>query len=445
MEKQINRRDFLKIAGTGTLAAAAISCAGKKAVKTVASSAKTLGEMTYRTSPEGNKISILGYGCMRWPMITDENSKRVIDQETVDKLVDYAIEHGVNYFDTAPTYLQGQSEPATGKSLKRYPRESIYIATKLSNFRIPKTFEASLEMYRNSFKNLQTDYIDYYLLHSISDYADYRSRFVDNKMIDFLLKERQAGRIRHLGYSIHSDRKAFDEVLADHEKYHWDFVQIQMNYIDWIQDAEYFYTELEKRGIPVIIMEPLLGGQLAKIPEHFASQLRERKPAESVASWAFRFCGSKPGILTVLSGMTYMEHLQDNLKTYCPLEELSEDDLNLLDEVAHEFVQFPLIPCTGCQYCMPCPYGVDIPGVFAHYNKCLNEGSIKDDKGDPAYREARRKFLVSLDRNVETLRQSEHCIHCGKCLRKCPQRIGIPDQMQRISEYTEQLRRDKKF
>lgn len=445
MGKNINRRDFLKIAGTGTVAAVAASCAADKTGKPVVTSEKAIGEMTYRANPEGNKTSILGYGCMRWPMITDENKRQVIDQETVDQLVDYAISHGINYFDTAPTYLQGQSEPATGQSLKRYPRESIYIATKLSSFRIPKTLEAAKEMYLNSFKNLQTDYIDYYLLHSIGDYDDYRSRFIDNKVIDFLMKERQEGRIRHLGYSIHSDRKDFDAVLADHEKYHWDFVQIQMNYIDWIQDAEYFYTELEKRGIPVIIMEPLLGGQLARIPEHFANQLRERKPSESVASWAFRFCGSKPGVLTVLSGMTYMEHLQDNLKTFCPLEELNDDEFTLLDKVAREFIQFPLIPCTGCQYCMPCPYGIDIPGVFAHYNKCLNEGAIKDDKGDPEYRESRRKFLISLDRNVEKLRQSEHCIQCGRCLRKCPQKIRIPSQLQRISEYTEQLRRDRKF
>ena len=443
MKKNIDRREFFKMAGGGVAASAAVACAGEKGAKAVGvTSEKPLGEMVYREGPSGDKVSLLGYGCMRWPMIDDGNGGKKIDQDAVNELVDYAMAHGVNYYDTAPVYLQGQSQAASALALSRYPRDSYYLATKLSTQRLTgsKMYEASLEMYRNSFKQMNVDYIDYYLLHCITSKETYISRFIDSKVIDFLLKEREAGRIRHLGYSVHCDMECFDYILADHDKYHWDFVQIQMNYVDWVQDAEYMYNELAKRNIPVVIMEPLLGGQLSTLNDMASGKLRALRPSESVASWAFRFCGTMPGVLTVLSGMTYMEHLQDNLRTYSPLEPLEDSDFKLLDEIAREFIEFPLVPCTACNYCMPCPYGVDIPGVFLHYNKCLNEGMVKSDEGDPAYRKARRAFLVGLDRNLDLLRQADHCIGCKKCMPKCPQRIRIPQQMRRIDEFVENLR-----
>ena len=233
MKQDINRRDFLKTAGSAALAmgglgtiAGCASNSGKTA--SAAAASKEPGEMTYRTNKgNGDKVSILGYGCMRWPMIKDENGRDVIDQETVDRLIDYAIEHGVNYFDTAPVYLQGQSESATGKSLKRYPRESYFIATKLSNFS-NSSKENSIEMYRSSLKNLQTDYIDYYLLHSLSGGDAFNERFGKTGIMDFLQEERKAGRIRNLGFSFHGTAEGFDEMMALHDTYHWDFVQIQL-------------------------------------------------------------------------------------------------------------------------------------------------------------------------------------------------------------------------
>ena len=188
-------------------------------------------------------------------------------------------------------------------------------------------------------------------------------------------------------------------------------------------------------------MEPLLGGELADINDHCAEQLLACAPGNSIASWAFRFCGTFPDVLCVLSGMTYMEHLVDNVSTFAPFEPLSDKELALLENIASEYVNYPLIPCTNCQYCMPCPYGVNIPAVFAHYNKCVNEGFINENAQSPEYRKARRAYLVSLDRNVETLRQANHCIGCGKCLAACPQRIPISKNMQRIDRYTEKLKR----
>ncbi len=452
MKDMISRRDFLKLAGAGTLAATVGSACSDKNNHTDSESA-ALGEiptdkMTYRTTPSsGDKVSILGYGCMRWPTRKREDGKGdEVDQEAVNELVDYALAHGVNYFDTAPVYVQGMSERATSNALKRHPRESYYIATKLSNFS-NSSRENSIAMYENSFKELQTDYIDYYLLHSVGgNMRDFNRRFVENGMLDFLQKEREAGRIRHLGWSFHGNQRVFDEILAMDVK--WDFVQIQMNYVDWLpydkggQNAKYIYDELAKRNIPAVIMEPLLGGRLARMNDHLVGMLKAQRPTQSIASWAFRFCGTYPGVLTALSGMTYMEHLQDNIRTYAPLEPCSDEELALLENVAEEILRLPLIPCNDCKYCMPCPYGIDIPAVLLHYNKCINEGNVPESSGDPNYREARRAFLVGYDRSVPKLRQASYCTGCNECTSHCPQRIRIPRKLQEIDKYVEQLKQE---
>ena len=263
-----------------------------------------------------------------------------------------------------------------------------------------------------------------------------------------LTQAHEAGRIRNLGWSFHGDQKVFDHLLAMHDsgEARWDFVQIQMNYVDWKHasdrnvNAEYLYGELEKRGIPAVIMEPLLGGRLSRLNDHLVERLKERRPTESTASWAFRYAGSWPGVLTVLSGMTYMEHLQDNIRTYSPLEPCTGEELALLEDTAQLMLKYPTVPCTECQYCMPCPYGLDIPAIFAHYNRCVNEGNVPKDRQDPGYREARRAFLIGYDRSVPKLRQASHCIGCNQCVSHCPQSIKIPQQLRRIDRFVEQLK-----
>ncbi len=461
MKDGLDRREFLKRLGAGTAALAAISLAGCRSkgggAATVSQGGDMpAGEMTCRVNPKtGQRVSILGYGCMRWP--TDENGD--IDQEQVNRLVDFAIAHGVNYFDTSPAYCKGMSERATGIALSRHPRDKWVVATKLSNF-APSTWsrEASMAMYRNSFKELQVDRIDYMLLHAVGMGSDamreFESRYIDNGMLDFLLSEREAGRIGNLGFSYHGDIAVFDRLLAEHDKYKWDFVQIQLNYVDWrhgreldprSNDAEYLYGELQKRGIPAIIMEPLLGGRLSNVHDHIAAELRERRNDRSVASWAFRFAASPEGVLTVLSGMTYMEHLRDNLATYSPLEPLSEEESEFLKRMAQALLRYPTIPCNDCKYCMPCPYGLDIPGILLHYNKCVNEGRLPSSSGDENYRRARREFLIGYDRSVPRLRQADHCIGCKECVRHCPQRIDIPAQMRRIDRFVEDLKQGREF
>ena len=453
----INRRDFLKIVGISTATTAPLlsGCSSDSGMASGSGSSTPIptDRMTYRTTPSTkDKVSILGYGCMRLPTIA-KNSARdsddEIDQEMVNRLTDYAIEHGVNYFDTSPAYCKGRSEHAMGIALSRYPRDKYYIATKLSNFS-PDTWsrEASIAMYNNSLKELQVDYLDYMLLHGIGmgGMEAYENRYIKNGILDFLLEERKVGRIRNLGFSYHGDIEVFDYLLSKHDEYQWDFVQIQMNYVDWKHasdrnvNAEYLYGELEKRGIPAVIMEPLLGGRLSRLNDHLVERLKERRPTESTASWAFRYAGSWPGVLTVLSGMTYMEHLQDNIRTYSPLEPCTGEELALLEDTAQLMLKYPAVPCTECQYCMPCPYGLDIPVIFAHYNRCVNEGNVPKDRQDPGYREARRAFLIGYDRSVPKLRQASHCIGCNQCVSHCPQSIKIPQQLRRIDRFVEQLK-----
>ena len=459
MNKQnnISRRDFLKAMGMAGATAGLAACGNSTSPSANSDSLK--GEMTYRTNPStGDKVSLLGFGMMRLPSVGGRSAREgneEIDQEMVNRMVDYAIEHGVNYFDTSPAYCRGKSEHATGVALSRHPRNSYFIATKLSNF-TPDTWkrENAIAMYHNSLKELRTDYIDYLLLHGIgmgNGMEEYEARYVNNGMLDFLLAEREAGRIRNLGFSYHGDVKVFDRLLAEHDKYQWNFVQIQLNYLDWKYakqinprntDAEYLYNELAKRNIPAVIMEPLLGGRLSNVPDSIVAMLKQREPEASVASWAFRFAGSQPDVLTVLSGMTRMEHLQDNLHTYSPLQPLSEEEFAFLQQAADRMMQFDTIPCNDCKYCMPCPYGIDIPAILLHYNKCLNEGNIPESSQDADYRRARRAYLIGYDRSVPKLRQASHCIGCNQCSPHCPQRIDIPTELHRIDHFVEQLKQE---
>ena len=276
----------------------------------------------------------------------------------------------------------------------------------------------------------------------------FKARYIDNGMLDYLIEERKAGHIRNLGFSFHGTVDVFDYVLGLDNYVHWDFVQIQLNYVDWLHasgnnvNAEYLYTELAKRNIPAIIMEPLLGGRLSNVPTHIMTRLKQRRPEDSVASWAFRFAGSPELVLTVLSGMTYKEHLIDNVKTYSPLIPLTDEDKAFLEETAQLMLKYPTVPCNDCQYCMPCPYGIDIPSILLHYNKCVNEGNIPKSSQDKNYREARRAFLVSYNRDVERLRQADHCTGCEQCNPHCPQSINIPKELHRIDAFIEQLKQE---
>ncbi|MDR2854163.1 MAG: aldo/keto reductase [Prevotellaceae bacterium] len=462
VQNNISRRSFLKLLGAGSVATAAAfygcdSNTTNAEDQTGSNTAEPQADkMTYRINPTSkDKVSLLGYGCMRFPTKKKQDSEdEEIDQEIVNQLVDYAIAHGVNYFDTSPRYIMGLSERATGIALKRHPREKYFVATKLSNFdEESQKRKNAIQMYHDSFKELQVDVIDYYLLHSIGGggMEAFNKRYVDNGMLDFCLEEREKGKIRNLGFSYHGDIEVFDYLLSIHDKIKWDFVQIQLNYVDWKHasgsntNAEYLYAELSKRGIPAVIMEPLLGGRLSTLPQHLFLQLKTRRPENSAASWAFRYAGSPEGVLTVLSGMVYMEHLLDNLRTFSPLQKITDDEYVLLEEIAKEYIQYPLVSCTDCKYCMPCPYGIDIPSIFSFYNKSVNDGTVPTSSQDKTYRKLRRDFLISYASKLQPERQADHCIGCGVCLGKCPQRIRIPRELNRINNFVETLKQGKEL
>jgi predicted aldo/keto reductase-like oxidoreductase len=459
-KKAIKRRDFIKKLGTGALTAAAAMTAGplmsftskdetEKKFSSYKPSISFADSMTYRINRHtGDKVSLLGFGCMRWP---NKPNSRELDQEKINELVDYAIAHGVNYFDTASGYGNGADETAVGIALKKYPRKSVYIATKMSNFSPDaQTYDGAVAMYNASKKRLQVDYIDYYLLHSVGGggMKVLKERFLDNGVLDFLLNERKEGRIRNLGFSYHGDIEVFDYLLKQDIK--WDFVQIQLNYIDWNHakelnprnyDAQYLYTELEKRGIQAIIMEPLLGGRLGSLNSHLSSRLKAIRPNDSPAAWGFRFAGSLPNVLTVLSGINKMEHLEEDIKVYSPLDPCTSSELALLDNVAKEYCGYPMIPCTGCHYCMPCPFSLDIPAIFAYYNKCINDGTMPMDPKASNYKELVRNFLDGYNKAIKSDQQASHCQSCNSCVPHCPQRIKIPDQMKRITKMVEDFKK----
>ena len=425
------------------------ACANE--AKKVSSTIKGEEIMATRTW-DGNEVSLLGYGCMRWPTI-QVDGQTVIDQEKVNDLVDYAIAHGVNYFDTSYHYVRGLSEAATGIALSRHPRDKWFIATKMTAYLDEfgdRQREESIRHYEESFRLLQVDTIDYYLFHGvgIGGMERLHKRLLDIDLLDYFIQERRKGRIRHLGFSFHGDIEVFNYMMSIHEEVHWDMVQIQMNYADWRHasgwniNAEYLYGELEKRGIPAVIMEPLRGGSLASLPEHLSTRLKALRPDDTPASWSFRFNASHENVMTVLSGMTYMEHLVENVKTFSPLEPCSEDEITLLEEIATLLLEYPLVPCTACEYCMPCPYGINIPGIFSHYNKCVTEGLMATDTEESLYRKARRAYLVSYNRSIPAVRQADHCIGCGQCMVHCPQSIRIPTELQRIDGIVEKLKQN---
>ena len=436
----MSRREFLRRLGLGTGSAMALMAMEPLNALARQNKESIENRMTYRVQHgSGNQISLLGFGMMRLPN----------DQDEVNSLVDYAIEHGVNYFDTAPMYMRGRSEVLTGNALARHPREKFFIATKMSNQRDNLwDFDEAVNMYRQSFQRLRVDYIDYYLLHSIGGGGvdTLRKRFLDNGLLDFLLKEREAGRIKHLGFSYHGDVSAFDWLLDHNDDYHFDFVQIQMNFLDWRHaslntsgwrkdaDAEYLYGKCEKLGIQCVVMEPLRGGAFGNMAQELTDQLKAMRPDDSTARWAFRWVGSHPNILTTLSGMNQMDHLVENIQTFSPLEVCTEAENQLLANIADQMMGFPTIPCTTCEYCMPCPYGVNIPGNFAYYNKAVNDHLLPLPEPTAAdYAERQKQFIEGYRQALpDGDTWARACQDCEECLSKCPQQIRIPNQLSRI-------------
>ena len=357
------------------------------------------------------ELSRLGLGTMRLPVKTKikREANPMIDYEEGQKLVDYAIEHGINYFDTAYMYHAGKSEKFIGTALKKYPRDSYFLVDKLPIWMCLKKSDME-KIFNNQLERTGADYFDNYLLHALDgggfDKCEKYGAY------DFLKKKQSEGKIRHIGFSFHGTIDDLKRIVAAHE---WDFAQIQLNYLDWQnQRAKEQYEILTEAGIPVIVMEPVRGGKLAEVPKEAEAMFKAAKPNASIASWAIRFVASLPNVVTILSGMNSLEQMEDNISTLTDFKPLSDSEMRLCFNAAAIINKKNVIPCTGCDYCADCPRQVRISTIFAAYNDYKN-GNISIDES------AARYLAIPKENNASA------CVKCGKCATHCPKGIKIPD------------------
>jgi predicted aldo/keto reductase-like oxidoreductase len=373
----------------------------------------------------GKDISLLGFGSMRFP-VADEKTQE-IDYAETERMIDFAIENGVNYFDSGWLYQGGNSERVLGSVLSKYPRDRYFLATKVPTWAIMKRPEQVDEIFFDQLEKLKVDHIDFYLAHCLTN--DFFERFQSLNMYDSLMKKKQQGLIKHLGFSFHDETAVMRRIL---NAYDWDFAQIQLNYIDWDSlDSKGQYELLSERNLPVVVMEPVRGGALASLNKQAISILQSEKPEASAASWAIRYAASLPNVMTVLSGMSALEQVRDNVATMQNFAPLTPREYDVLDQAAQAYKASAGIPCTGCRYCMDCPSGVNIPRVFSVYNHYKASGDIIQF----------RNHYRSLS-SEETV---EHCVACGLCSENCPQNIDIPARIKEISDFIYLENKDMNF
>jgi hypothetical protein len=366
-----------------------------------------------------NNPSLLGFGCMRFPKIDPE--KPDIDEALAEKMIDEAYQSGVNYYDTAYPYHQGLSETFLGKVMKKYPRDSFYLATKMPGWLV-KSVEDAKRLFFEQLDKLQTTYFDFYLCHALSKkgFEVYQLPGV----MDFLKEMKREGKIKHLGFSFHDTPDVLEEIIKAED---WDFVQLQLNYLDWdYQNAKRQYEIVKNYGVPVIVMEPVRGGTLASLCEESREIFKKANPNVSIASWAIRYAASKDQVMVVLSGMSNLEQTKDNIQTLSNFKAIEKEEQNVIDQALKVFLDKELIPCTNCKYCMPCPEGVDIPEIFKIYN------NYQLNKWEQA-------FIRGYE-NLDPSKRADLCVSCGLCMQHCPQGIQIPDRLEEIESLYQKLK-----
>lgn len=375
--------------------------------------------MIDRVPFKDTELSRLGLGTMRLPVkgIIKREANPIIDYKEAQKLVDFAIENGINYFDTAYMYHAGKSEKFIGTALSKYPRESYYLVDKLPIWMCKKCADME-KIFSNQLKRTGTAYFDNYLLHSLD-----KNNFEKCEKFgayDFLVEKQKQGLIKNIGFSFHGTIDDLKQIVSAH---HWDFAQIQLNYLDWKnQDAKTQYEILTEAGIPVIVMEPVRGGKLADIPKDAEKLFKNINSDASAASWAIKFVANLPNVVTILSGMNSIEQLQDNINTLTDFKPLTDSELQACFNAASIMNKKDVIPCTGCDYCADCPKGVKISTVFACYNEYKN--------GDISEEESKKKYSEILAEN-----NADVCIKCGKCASHCPQSIKIPEKLEELKSF----------
>lgn len=369
--------------------------------------------MEYRSMDKlGVKPSLLGFGCMRFPLREGGG----IDEAEAEKMLDKAIASGVTYIDTAYPYHNGESEPFVGRVLKKYERSSFYLATKLPVWKV-ETIEDVKETFQEQLDRLQVDYVDFYLLHALN--KERWDKILKLGILEYCEELREQGKIKYLGFSFHDSYEVFEEILTYRN---WDFCQIQYNYMDREHQAgEKGYALAERLGVPMVIMEPIKGGSLAVLSEDIAAMYKSANPQASVSSWALRWVGTHPNVKVILSGMSTYDQVLDNLSTFENFQPLDAEEQRLVEQVAGTIKSRVKNGCTGCRYCMPCPFGIDIPKNFAIWN---HEAMY----GNPTA--AKKKY----ERELSESARADQCRKCGACEKECPQAIAIRQDLVRVAE-----------
>ena len=373
-------------------------------------------------------LSALGMGNMRLPTLAGK--REAIDEEKARQIIEHAYEHGVNYFDTAYRYHGGNSETFVGRVLAQYPRDTWYLASKMPGHMMQardgkilpvgylegETISSVSVLFEEQLQKCGVDYFDFYLLHNVCETSWDFYTDGDIRVVEYLLAQKKAGRIRHLGFSAHGRADTIDRFLNTFDCF--EFVQLQLNYMDWVlQDAKRKYEVVTAHNIPVFVMEPVRGGRLASLTPEANAMLKSARPDASIASWAFRFLQTLPNVAVTLSGMTTMEQVRENVALFEKYDPLTDAESNLLDKAMQSMMN--LVPCTACRYCCEgCPRALDIPKLINMYNEASNEASFS--------------MRFTLDAMGENELPSA-CLECGACKKVCPQGIDIPGVMRRFA------------
>ncbi len=364
----------------------------------------------------GVQSSLLGFGCMRFPTVDGK-----IDEVESQKMLDKAMDAGVTYYDTAYPYHGGESESFLGKALKKYDRESFLLATKLPMWDV-NSIEDAERIFNEQLQRLDVDYVDFYLLHAVD--MEKWKKILEIGILDFCDKLKAEGKIRYFGLSFHDEYEAFEEIISYRK---WDFVQLQLNYIDIREQAGLKGCELcGKLGVPIIVMEPVKGGTLASLPEEVDEKFKSYSPEASTASWAMRWCGTLENVKVILSGMSSMQQVEDNIKTFTDFKPLNEEEKIIVKDVADTLNSRMRNACTDCRYCLPCPAGVNIPANFDVWNRY----AVYADKEN----------AIKRWQDFKPEEKAVNCIECGACEEKCPQKISIRADLKKLQAEMDSLK-----